>query len=223
MIQSVLRPSCYKNWKKEENKVKQSNISEKEEKVEKKDDERKEKKKEKRDKKTKQKPYLLTSIDEKSSTSEGYDIIVYPDAVRYVGVTTADIPKFIDHIYNNTVTEIKQVPLTFKRLVLVCTHANRDKRCGRIGPQVKNALNELLKTHNIGDDQITIRGSSHLGGHKYAGVVVVYPEGDWYGNLSERNTEDLLQSYLKGEVLSQNWRGNMKISSVDAKSRVIVK
>jgi len=196
---------------KKENK---SNTTEKEEK--------KEKKKEKKEKKKKnQKSYLLTAIDEKSSSSEGYDIIIYPEAIRYIGVTKANIPKFIDHLLNGTETDIKQVPLTFKRLVLVCTHMTRDKRCGRIGPQVINSLRELLKTNNIGEDQITIRGSSHLGGHKYAGVVVVYPEGDWYGNLTTRNTQDLLQAYLNGEVLSQNWRGNMNISAIDAKNRAV--
>ena len=28
-----------------------------------------------------------------------------------------------------------------------------------------------------------------LGGHKFAGNLVVYPQGDWYGNLDSRSTE----------------------------------
>lgn len=31
---------------------------------------------------------------------------------------------------------LKPVPVSYQKMVLVCTHASRDKRCGRAGPQV---------------------------------------------------------------------------------------
>lgn len=34
-------------------------------------------------------------------------------------------------------TELKPVPVSYEKMVLVCTHASRDKRCGRAGPQVR--------------------------------------------------------------------------------------
>lgn len=33
-------------------------------------------------------------------------------------------------------TELKPVPVWYDKMVLVCTHGSRDKRCGRVGPQV---------------------------------------------------------------------------------------
>lgn len=37
-------------------------------------------------------------------------------------------------------TDLKPVPVWYERMVLVCTHGSRDKRCGRVGPQVLNIL-----------------------------------------------------------------------------------
>lgn len=34
------------------------------------------------------------------------------------------------------VSELKPVPVPYGKMVLVCTHMSRDKRCGRAGPQV---------------------------------------------------------------------------------------
>lgn len=33
-------------------------------------------------------------------------------------------------------TELQPVSVSYKKMVLVCTHMSRDKRCGRAGPQV---------------------------------------------------------------------------------------
>jgi hypothetical protein len=69
-------------------------------------------------------------------------------------------------------------------------------------------LEQILAAKNVGPDQIAVRGSSHLGGHKYAGVVTVYPDGDWYGMLTGRNAEELVDAYLQNKRLEPNFRGN---------------
>lgn len=40
--------------------------------------------------------------------------------------------------------ELNPVPVSYKKMVLVCTHGSRDKRCGRAGPQVGAAPKRLL-------------------------------------------------------------------------------
>eukprot|EP00026_Physarum_polycephalum_P012326 Phypoly_transcript_12621.p1 GENE.Phypoly_transcript_12621~~Phypoly_transcript_12621.p1 ORF type:complete len:106 (+),score=19.66 Phypoly_transcript_12621:713-1030(+) len=59
--------------------------------------------------------------------------------------------------------------------------------------------------------QVTVDGCSHVGGHKYAGVVVVYPPGDYYGYIGAKNVEEVVQHYLepKKPRANQYWRGQM--------------
>lgn len=41
------------------------------------------------------------------------------------------------------------------------------------------AMAKDLEARGIKGDQIALRGSSHFGGHKWAGVLIIYPQGDW--------------------------------------------
>lgn len=45
--------------------------------------------------------------------------------------------------------------------------------------QVIGEMEKALQARGIGPDEIAVRGSSHFGGHKYAGVLIIYPQGDW--------------------------------------------
>lgn len=137
-------------------------------------------------------------------------------------------------------TELKPIPVWYEKMVLVCTHGSRDKRCGRVGPQVlqtstftsvfvqnadellyqsllrhggscnrlsvqypispllnpvwkfmltisvlmytPQAVSEMhkeLRSRGVHESEVAVRGCSHIGGHKYAGVLIIYPQGDW--------------------------------------------
>ena len=102
--------------------------------------------------------------------------------------------------------------LPWKTIVLVCVHASRDNRCGRAGPQVIDEFNEQLLKRSICKSTLTVAGSSHIGGHKFAGVLVVYPSGDWYGLISKRNVSDLLDHILADTKYMKGWRGNESLN-----------
>ena len=67
--------------------------------------------------------------------------------------------------------------------VLICTHNSRDTRCGIIGPIINKLFTQNLSSkgllHPENPDE-SIRGKvrvgniSHIGGHKYAGNVIVW-------------------------------------------------
>ena len=62
--------------------------------------------------------------------------------------------------------------------VFVCAHAQRDGRCGRCGPQLLAAL------RSSAPGRLWVRGCAHIGGHKWAGNVVVMRPGKehvWFG------------------------------------------
>lgn len=57
--------------------------------------------------------------------------------------------------------------------VFVCSHASRDKRCGFCGPILIQKLQEDIESRGL-KDQIFVRACSHIGGHKYAGNLIIY-------------------------------------------------
>jgi len=154
---------------------------------------------------------MITACNEPNKTDDGTDVLVYPEAIRYIGIKTEEQIKLLveDQVIQGKICDkLTHEPLSFKHIALVCTHGTRDKRCGRMGPLVLDKLNEVCEAKAIPDAEITVRASSHLGGHKYAGVVVVYPEGDWYGFITNRNVEELVDAYRQGHRLDPNFRGN---------------
>lgn len=156
-----------------------------------------------------------------ASSGAGTDVYVYPDEVKYIGLSDEDIPAFVeDQLVKGKVSDrLKHISLHGKLHALVCTHATRDKRCGRSGPQVLTALQGLIKEKGV-EDKVKADGCSHVGGHKYAGVVVVFPAGDYYGYVGSRNAEEVMASYLdpKRPRANQYWRGRMGIDE-DAQAK----
>jgi (2Fe-2S) ferredoxin len=53
-----------------------------------------------------------------------------------------------------------------------------------------------------------------VGGHKYAGNVIVYPEGVWYGYVRPDDAVRLVEEHLvEGRILEDLHRGRMLASS----------
>lgn len=123
------------------------------------------------------------------------------NCMKSVNVTETDQ---LDSIIPNT--------LPWRTLILVCVHAARDNRCGRAGPQILEELRNQLFERSTSSNSITVAGSSHIGGHKYAGVLVVYPSGDWYGLISKRNVGELLDHIIAGTKYLKGWRGNESLN-----------
>ncbi|OIW14428.1 hypothetical protein TanjilG_20874 [Lupinus angustifolius] len=92
-------------------------------------------------------------------------------------------------------------------------------------------VEELIKKLNdeIGlrglKDQVSVMACSHVGGHKYAGNVIVYspgPDGNitghWYGYVTPNDIPELLDQHIaKGEVIQKLWRGHMGPSVEEVK------
>ena len=60
----------------------------------------------------------------------------------------------------------------------VCTHGARDCRCGNTGGAVYEALRIEVAKRGL-TDQVLVGSVGHVGGHKYAANILVYPHGDW--------------------------------------------
>lgn len=90
-------------------------------------------------------------------------------------------------------------------LAVVCGHTNRDHRCGVLAPAVLNELRLVLAREEIADWRIGT--CSHLGGHVYAGILVLFdqrfPRGStWYGRVEPQMIQGIVRESIQaGRVL----------------------
>lgn len=137
-------------------------------------------------------------------------------------------------------------------LVLICGHGGRDGRCGVMGPALQGEFDTALSREGIdvlqgpvlineeadGTERyisgttsrnITARIglTSHIGGHKFAGNVIIYipktakvangdvhplaGSGIWYGRVEPKHVEGIVtQTILSGTVVEDMFRGGIK-------------
>ena len=59
-------------------------------------------------------------------------------------------------------------------------------------------------------DNTLVYGCSHVGGHKYAGNVLVYPPGDVYGRVNTCHVKNIVEESVLGDkVIKELWRGRI--------------
>lgn len=139
-------------------------------------------------------------------------------------------------------------------LVLICGHRGRDLRCGITGPILRDEFERCLPSKDVvvlkgpveiaQDGQRTALPSSdheesartariglisHIGGHKFAGNVIIYIPpgmkaaggeshalagcGIWYGRVEPKHVEGIIQeTVLGGKVIEDLFRGGIRQS-----------
>ena len=154
----------------------------------------------------------ITACDEPPIRGEGVDLIVFPDAVRYVGITETDIPTLVsEHLVKDRPTDSLEHVHVHGRHVFVCIHANRDVRCGKCGPPVARTFRNTLQARGL-EHEVTVRRTSHVGQHSLAANVLVYPGGDWYGYVTPDDVPRIVDHMMRGEIVRNLWRGRMGIT-----------
>ncbi len=131
-------------------------------------------------------------------------------------------------------------------IVLICGHKGRDQRCGVMGPLLEEEFRTGLRRAGFtvpGAGELVIgkserRGEartanvgliSHIGGHKFAGNVIVYlpsrsrldhgeaeersqlaGTGTWYGRVEPRHVEGIIwETILNGRIIQELFRGGV--------------
>ncbi|KAF9191019.1 hypothetical protein BGZ51_007852 [Haplosporangium sp. Z 767] len=105
-----------------------------------------------------------------------------------------------------------------KAAIMICSHRKRDKRCGVTAAILKKEFTRILRSKDLfgyGDceDDVEIWLISHIGGHKFAGNVIVHrSEGMavWYGRVEPCHAEAIVDVTVeKGQVIQELHRGSM--------------
>jgi hypothetical protein len=85
-------------------------------------------------------------------------------------------------------------------LFVVCTHGKRDRCCAKYGRPLYDSLRGKI-------DPAWVWQSTHVGGDRFAGNVVVLPEGLFYGRVDEADLDPVLDQYFDGRVHLERYRG----------------
>ncbi|KAL4782284.1 Sucrase/ferredoxin-like-domain-containing protein [Aspergillus varians] len=131
------------------------------------------------------------------------------------------------------------VDLQYSPVILICGHGGRDMRCGVMAPVLEAQFQRVLESKGIftpaaadnsnfdSPDRAHIGLISHVGGHKYAGNVIVYipksmrygdssaphplaGKGVWYGRIEPKHVEGIVEeTILGGKVVSDHFRGGI--------------
>ena len=85
-------------------------------------------------------------------------------------------------------------------LFIICTHGKRDRCCALRGRPLYDALREEV-------DSDLVWQSTHVGGDRFAGNVVAFPHGLYYGRVDPADTARLVASHASGCVDLDHYRG----------------
>ncbi len=90
-------------------------------------------------------------------------------------------------------------------IFLCCTNGKRDACCARLGLAAYRALAEKAGRR--------VWQSSHQGGHRFAGNLIVLPEGLQYGRIQTENAEQIYEAHARGEIALPFYRGRTLYTS----------
>ena len=142
------------------------------------------------------------------------DIIAFPEMQRYENVR---VDQFQDLLSGNeeVMKSIKQTSMPQSHVMFVCTHNKRDKRCGVAG---RILLDSLIEENDKREtpEKVLISEMSHVGGHGFAGNVLIYPDGHLYGRVRPCHSRTLLENHVdKGIITKEIYRGNQLNKDVE--------
>ncbi|XP_028772357.1 uncharacterized protein LOC114729515 [Neltuma alba] len=153
------------------------------------------------------------------------DVLIFPEMIKYRGLTESNIDSFVEDVMVNGKPWSAGVQDEIAgSYVFVCAHASRDVRCGVCGPVLIEKFNEEIELRGL-KDQVFVWACSHVGGHKYAGNVIICSPGSdgkimghWYGYATPNDVPEFLDTHIaKGEVIQRLWRGQMGPSVEEVK------
>ncbi|KAM1323546.1 hypothetical protein ACFX2H_044508 [Malus domestica] len=152
------------------------------------------------------------------------DVLIFPQMIKYRGLKESDVDSFVDDVLVNDKPWASRVQEALTGYhVFVCAHGSRDKRCGVCGPVLIDKFKEEAELRGL-TNQVFVTACSHIGGHKYAGNLIVYSPGSdgsitghWYGYVTPEDVPELLDQHIgKGEIIERLWRSQMGASSDEA-------
>lgn len=181
---------------------------------------------------------MLTNSSRKAENWDGpgWQVIILPDHIMVNNVTPEQCNDFFEAFLQPAVgsvdlmdgagsqVQVQAGKTTFvahrwepKAAIMICSHKRRDKRCGVTAPILRKEFLRILRSKDLygdGDGDVEIWMVSHIGGHKFAGNVIVHrSEGQavWYGRVEPCHSQAIVEATVeRGEVIRELYRGSMR-------------
>ena len=182
---------------------------------------------------------ILPSTDDDATTTAGATengatkVLVLPSFTFVEGVRPTDVEELVriyvdtsptsttplDEILPispppNTTSHLRSRPCPHDHLILLCSQATRDARCGMSAPLLRKEFERHLRPlglqRDLDDDRreggVGIYFVSHVGGHKYAANVLVYrrraQQAIWLARVRPQHCEAIVKfTVLQGKVV----------------------
>ncbi|KAH0923806.1 hypothetical protein HID58_023824 [Brassica napus] len=146
------------------------------------------------------------------------DVLIFPEMIRYKAIKETDVDAFVEDVLVNGKPWTSGVQEELSgSFVFVCAHGSRDKRCGVCGPALMEKFDQEIGSRGL-SGKIFVKPCSHVGGHKYAGNLIVFsPDSDgnvsghWYGYVTPDDVPAMLDQHIaKGEIIQNLSSENCK-------------
>jgi len=173
-----------------------------------------------------------------------FELIHFPSFTSFLIRSKEHLKKVVDVLSPLSVLDLGSLDesivhrsVSSRVFALVCVHTQRDGRCGAIGPQIIQEMERVLMEKwakgSSCADSVVVRGISHVGGHAYAGNLILYrqkekesaadgkseevsssvrpvTEGHWYARVHAGHVPALVEEHIEGgKVLKCFWRGRI--------------
>ena len=89
-------------------------------------------------------------------------------------------------------------------LFLVCTHGKHDRCCAKFGRPLYDAVREQVEDEWVWQ-------SSHVGGDRFAGNLVVLPDGVYYGRVEPSEAWPVVEAALERRIHLPCYRGRSSL------------
>jgi len=153
--------------------------------------------------------FEVKETGKEAKDQESMDVYVFPENLKV---------KLDNENYDNFVADVKDGNIG-KRVgkgflngiyVFICSHSSHDTRCGTCGPPIYDEFVKQIAQSSL-SEKVSIHKCSHIGGHVFAGNVVIFNKGigDWYGYVKTTHVPMLINTLQKGEIYYDLWRGRM--------------
>ena len=151
---------------------------------------------------------------EENGLSDG-SVLIFPEMIKYRNLEESNVESFVEDVMvNNRPWAAGVQDVLTGSHVFVCAHGSRDMRCGVCGPALIEKFNNEIEVRGL-KDQVSVMACSHVGGHKYAGNLIIYspgPDGKimghWYGYVTNDDVPDFFgRPYCKGKDRTTSLEG----------------
>ncbi|VFQ67991.1 unnamed protein product [Cuscuta campestris] len=157
----------------------------------------------------------ICEVGDGMDISEG-DVLIFPEMVKYRGLKESEVDGFVEDVLVMGKPWASGLQESLHgAYVFVCAHSKRDMRCGVCGPVLIEKFKEEIEVKGL-NEQVSVAACSHIGGHKYAGNVIIFSEvegkvaGHWYGYVTPNDVCALLDQHIgEGIIIEPLWRGQM--------------